>query len=206
MPKPDGSTHPNASMRAIFRNIRRQEITLTKRGVIQGNVVHWDFDKYDEEGAGRYYLKLDALAALDAHLGRRSSSTGGSGQAPLYRWPDADSGIPGAGAPARAQQLTPASAEMCAVDGTGDVGVLVAQQVARLLGVITVHRGAVAERVEVRQAQLAALHLARDVVAASVKDQVAAPVGLEEFREHWSAVRRASALLGAVRPGPGFSR
>ena len=70
MPKMDGSKHSNASMRAIYRNIRRREITLEKRQVIQAAVVQWDFDKYDEDGAGRYYLKPDALAALDAHLGR----------------------------------------------------------------------------------------------------------------------------------------
>lgn len=70
MPKPDGSTHSNASMRAIYRNIRRQEITLTNRSVIKGAVVQWNFDKYDEEGAGRYYLEPDALEALDAQLGR----------------------------------------------------------------------------------------------------------------------------------------
>ena len=44
--------------------------TLEKRQVIQAAVVQWDFDKYDEDGAGRYYLKPDVLAALDAHLGR----------------------------------------------------------------------------------------------------------------------------------------
>jgi hypothetical protein len=67
---------------------------------------------------------------------------------------------------------------------------------ARLLGVIAVHRRSVAQRVEVRQAQLAALHLARDVVG--VEYEVATSVGLEELRQRWSAVRRAGALLGAV--------
>ena len=60
-----------------------------------------------------------------------------------------------------AQLLAPAIAEVRAVDRARDVRVLVAQQVARLLGVVAVHRGAVAQRVEVRQSQLAALDVAR---------------------------------------------
>jgi hypothetical protein len=70
MPKPDGTTHSNASMRAIHRNVRRQEHTLIKRGVIADHVVQWNFDNYDADAAGRYYLAPDAVAALDAHLGR----------------------------------------------------------------------------------------------------------------------------------------
>lgn len=70
MPKRDGTIHRNASMRAIHRNVRRQEQTLIKRGVIADHVVQWTFDNYDADGAGRYYLAPEALAALDAHLGR----------------------------------------------------------------------------------------------------------------------------------------
>jgi hypothetical protein len=70
MPRPDGSIHPNASMRAIHRNVRRQEHTLIKRGVIADHVVQGNFDNYDADGGGRYYLAPEAVAALDAHLGR----------------------------------------------------------------------------------------------------------------------------------------
>ena len=70
MKKADGTTHSNASMRAIYRNVRRKELTLMKRAVITDHVVRWDFENYDAEQAGRYYLTPDALAALDAHLGR----------------------------------------------------------------------------------------------------------------------------------------
>jgi hypothetical protein len=70
MKKADGTTHSNASMRAIYRNVRRKELTLMKRAIITDHVVRWDFENYDAEQAGRYYLTPDALAALDAHLGR----------------------------------------------------------------------------------------------------------------------------------------
>lgn len=70
MPKKDGTTHSNASMRAVHRNVRRKEQTLKKRGVISHHVVKSNFDDYDADGAGRYYLAPDALAALDAHLAR----------------------------------------------------------------------------------------------------------------------------------------
>jgi hypothetical protein len=70
MPKADGATHSNASMRAIHRNVRRQEQTLIKWGVITDHIVQSNFDSYDAEQAGRYYLPQDALAALDTHLGR----------------------------------------------------------------------------------------------------------------------------------------
>jgi hypothetical protein len=70
MPKSDGTTHSNASMRAIHRNIRRQEQTLIKHGVIADHVVQATFDNYDPEGAGRYYLAPEAVAALNAELDR----------------------------------------------------------------------------------------------------------------------------------------
>jgi|tagenome__1003787_1003787.scaffolds.fasta_scaffold20843378_2 hypothetical protein len=70
MKKDDGTTHSNASMRAIHRNVRRQELTLIKRGVIADHIVQSTFDNYDAEQAGRYYVTPDALAALDPHLGR----------------------------------------------------------------------------------------------------------------------------------------
>ena len=46
--------------------------------------------------------------------------------------------------------LASAVAEVCAVDGPCDVRVLVPQQVARFLGVVAVHRGAMTERRKVR--------------------------------------------------------
>lgn len=64
-----------------------------------------------------------------------------------------------------------------------DIRVAVALQIARLLGVIAVHRGTVTKRVEVLQPQLATLHVPRQVLAVGVEDQVAAPVGLEELPE-----------------------
>ena len=70
MLRPDGTRRENKSMRAIHRNVRRQERTLLKRGVIQEPVVQGSFANYDADRAGRYFLNPDALAALDAHLGR----------------------------------------------------------------------------------------------------------------------------------------
>ena len=70
MPKPDGTIHSNASMRAVHRNVRRQEHTLIKRGVIADHVVQWNFDNYDADAGGRYYLTPASEAALNAQLGR----------------------------------------------------------------------------------------------------------------------------------------
>ncbi len=70
MPKANGKLHANASMRAVHRNVRRQEQTLIKRGVISDHVLQSSFDNYDVDGAGRYFLTPDVLTALNAHLGR----------------------------------------------------------------------------------------------------------------------------------------
>lgn len=71
MPKKgSGQLRSNAEMRAIHRNVKRQEKTLRRRGTIQGEVVKGEFAAYDVEGVGRYSLAPDALKALDAHLGR----------------------------------------------------------------------------------------------------------------------------------------
>jgi hypothetical protein len=61
---------------------------------------------------------------------------------------------------ASAKQLAPAIVEVRPVDRARHVAVSVPQQITRLLGVVAVHRGAVAKRVEGRQPQLAQPHLA----------------------------------------------
>jgi len=75
------------------------------------------------------------------------------------------------------------------------VRVLVAQQVSRLLGVLAAHRGAVAQRVEVRQGELAALHLPRDEAGAVVDDHVTVLVVLEQLGERRRPIRLARPLL-----------
>jgi hypothetical protein len=69
-PNDDGSTLDNAQVRAVYRNIKRTEGRLIKEGTISGPVVQTDFDRYDADGAGRYFLNGPALAALDRLLGR----------------------------------------------------------------------------------------------------------------------------------------
>lgn len=70
MPLADGSLHSSASMRAIYRNVRRREKTLTDAGILGGPVVQADFSGYPAEGQGRYHLERDAVEALDVRLGR----------------------------------------------------------------------------------------------------------------------------------------
>jgi len=65
-----GTDHEIASMRAIYRNVKRREKGLIESGVLSTSVVQADFTHYDQESAGRYYLEPDALLALDKYLDR----------------------------------------------------------------------------------------------------------------------------------------
>jgi hypothetical protein len=65
-----GANHEVASMRAIYRNVKRREKGLIESGVLSGPVVQSDFTGYDHENAGRYYLEPDALSTLDEYLER----------------------------------------------------------------------------------------------------------------------------------------
>lgn len=65
-----GANHEVASMRAIYRNVKRREKGLIDSGVLSGPVVQSDFTDYDHDNAGRYYLEPDALSALNEYLER----------------------------------------------------------------------------------------------------------------------------------------
>lgn len=69
-PNDDGSPLDNAQVRAVYRNLKRTENRLFEEGAISGPVVQTDFDRYEDDGAGRYFLTGPALAALDRLLGR----------------------------------------------------------------------------------------------------------------------------------------
>lgn len=58
-----------ASGRAFVRNLSRMQGNLIKRGRISRPVLLKDFDRYEQEGAGRYGLSASDRAALRAHLG-----------------------------------------------------------------------------------------------------------------------------------------
>ncbi len=66
----DGSTLTNAQVRAVYRNLKRTENRLLEEGAITAPVVQTNFNMYDEDGGGRYYLAKPAVAALDRLLGR----------------------------------------------------------------------------------------------------------------------------------------
>ena len=67
-PEPGGKPLTKGQMRAIYRNVRRREESLTRAGKIPGEVVKADFTKYDTDQGGRYSLLPDDRAALDDHL------------------------------------------------------------------------------------------------------------------------------------------
>ncbi len=63
-----GAGHEVASMRAIYRNVRRREKSLIEAGIIGDHVVQTDFSGYDEENAGRYYLDSEEFEVLQQYL------------------------------------------------------------------------------------------------------------------------------------------
>lgn len=69
-PNDDGSELTTAQVRAVYRNLKRTENRLLEEGAITAPVVQTNFDMYDADGGGRYYLAKPALAALDRLLGR----------------------------------------------------------------------------------------------------------------------------------------
>jgi hypothetical protein len=87
---------------------------------------------------------------------------------------------------------------MRAIDGPGDVAVLVPQKVACLFRVVAVHRRAVAQAVEVRQPKLLPWDLVRDEPAGFTDDQMTVVVMLEQLGERRLAGGRARLLLRAV--------
>ena len=66
---PGGKALSKASVRAVLRNIQRVEGHLFEEGAISRQVLWADFARYDEEGAGRYFISDEDRRALDAHLG-----------------------------------------------------------------------------------------------------------------------------------------
>jgi hypothetical protein len=67
-PGPDGKAMSKASARAVMRNLQRLESRLLDQGVISRRVLGKTFERYDAEGAGRYYLERIDREQLDEHL------------------------------------------------------------------------------------------------------------------------------------------
>ena len=55
----------SASLRAVYRNVKRVENRLLKTGEIDRDVVLVDSSGYGVEGANRYYLRPEDRAAID---------------------------------------------------------------------------------------------------------------------------------------------
>ena len=70
MPNADGSLLSNAQMRAVYRNLRRTEGRLIAEGTLAEPVLQTDFNQYEQDGAGRYFLSPNSYAALNKYLGR----------------------------------------------------------------------------------------------------------------------------------------
>lgn len=69
-PNDDGSPLSKTQARAVYRNLKRTENRLLEKGAITAPVVRANFDMYDHDAGGRYYLAKAAVAALDHLLGR----------------------------------------------------------------------------------------------------------------------------------------
>ena len=69
--KPDpksGRPIHKASARAALRVLLVKADKRIKAGALSDKVVRVNFDDYDSDGAGRYYLDVDARRALDKYL------------------------------------------------------------------------------------------------------------------------------------------
>lgn len=66
----DGSLLTKAQMRAVYRNLRRTEGRMISEGALAEPVVQSDFDQYDQDGAGRYFLTGNSYKALNQYLNR----------------------------------------------------------------------------------------------------------------------------------------
>lgn len=68
-PGPGGKALSKASVRAVIRNIQKLEGHLLAEGAISRRVILIDFSRYDQEGAGRYYVSEQDRNDLGAYLG-----------------------------------------------------------------------------------------------------------------------------------------
>ena len=64
-PHPDGTPMKKGSARAAILNARRIEKRLKEQNVIDREVIRVDFDAYDADNAGRYYLFREDKDAIE---------------------------------------------------------------------------------------------------------------------------------------------
>lgn len=64
-PHPDGTPMKKGSARAAILNARRIEKRLKEQNVIDREIIRVDFDGYEAEHAGRYYLFPEDKEAID---------------------------------------------------------------------------------------------------------------------------------------------
>jgi hypothetical protein len=63
-----GTKPEKASVRGAIRIIQRKQKKLLADEKIGHEVLHWDWSRYDRDGAGRYYIDPDDRKALDLHI------------------------------------------------------------------------------------------------------------------------------------------
>jgi hypothetical protein len=80
-PYEPGTNPDKASVRGAIRIIQRKQRKLAAQGKIaaegkmDGEVLHWDWSRYDRDGAGRYFIDMSARTALDRYIAARKNGT-----------------------------------------------------------------------------------------------------------------------------------
>ena len=67
-PEPGGSVLSKASVRAVIRNLQRVENRLLDENAISRRVLGKSFERYENDGAGRYFLEEIDRQELDRYL------------------------------------------------------------------------------------------------------------------------------------------